>query len=69
LFYRTIPERFTNKHKAPWIGKGYIRIRGRNATPAIAGWDGEGLHFNSMKIKLANEQSSVIIQSDYVIEE
>ena len=42
IFYRTVPERFTNRHKAPWIGRGYVEIA----------------NDNSCKIKLAdfNEQ-------------
>lgn len=31
LYYRTVPERFTNRHKAPWIGRGYIEIAGDNS--------------------------------------
>jgi hypothetical protein len=31
LYYRTVPERFTNRHKAPWIGRGYIEIASDNS--------------------------------------
>ena len=27
LFYRTLPERFTNKHVSPWMTSGYFRIK------------------------------------------
>lgn len=31
IFYRTVPERFTNRHKAPWIGRGYVTISEDNS--------------------------------------
>lgn len=31
LYYRTIPERHTNLHKAPWMGKGYFEIDDGNS--------------------------------------
>ncbi len=67
LYYRTIPERFTNQHKAPWIGKGYIRIKGREATPAIAGWDGDGLEYNQLSVKIGDHEVSTVIDADYVV--
>jgi hypothetical protein len=30
LFYRTIPERYTNLHRAPWLGRGYLSIDEHN---------------------------------------
>jgi len=69
IYYRTIPERFTNCHKAPWIGKGYLRIKGRKIYPNIAGWDGEGFNYQPMKIELTNDKVSTIVDADYVIEE
>lgn len=30
LFYRTIPERFTNNHRSPWLARGYLQIDEEN---------------------------------------
>lgn len=30
MHYRTLPERYTNHHQAPWNGKGYLRINEDN---------------------------------------
>jgi hypothetical protein len=68
IFYRTIPERYTNQHRAPWIGKGYIRIRGNEATPAIAGWDGDGLDYHPMTVQVSGMGLTVSVQTDYVVE-
>lgn len=36
LHYRTIPEKYTNHHVSPWIGKGYFQIDESNAcTPRV----------------------------------
>lgn len=43
MYYRTVPEKFTHKHKAPWIGRGYIKIE-------------EG---NCCKIKIADFNESI----------
>jgi hypothetical protein len=69
IFYRTIPSRYTNQHRAPWIGKGYVRIKGREATPAIAGWNGDGLPFNPMFITFNWGGDSVEVAADYVVVE
>lgn len=36
VYYRTIPEKFTNHHRSPWLAKGYLRIAGDNTvTPRV----------------------------------
>jgi len=66
IFYRTIPERYTNNHKAPWIGKGYLRIIGRDAIPAIAGWN-DPLNFQSYSLTLSDGATMATIQADYTV--
>lgn len=69
IYYRTIPERYTNQHRAPWIGKGYVRIRGREATPAISGWNGDGLEFVPASLIFDDGQTSATVSADYVVVE
>lgn len=69
IFYRTIPERYTNQHRAPWIGKGYVRIRGNQAIPQIAGWDGDGLDFQPYEVLVGDDQLSATFSADFVVEE
>lgn len=69
IFYRTIPSRYTNQHRAPWIGKGYVRIKGSEATPAIAGWNGDGLDYNSASLIFERGGESVSVSADYVVVE
>ena len=68
VFYRTIPEHFTNSHRAPWIGKGYIRIRGNQAIPQLAGWNGDGLDYQKFNVKVENNGHSAVVQADYIVE-
>lgn len=67
IYYRTIPEKYTNQHRAPWIGKGYVRIRGRDSSPAIAGFNGDDLSFVQSKLVFSNDSTSVAISADYVV--
>lgn len=67
VFYRTIPERYTSQHRSPWIGKGYIRVRGREATPAIAGWNGDAHDYVPTTLTLADQHRVVSIAADRVM--
>ncbi len=67
LFYRSMPERFTRCHRAPWIGKGYVKIDGRKATPALAGWNGDGLNFVPGSWVVSSDDGSVRVSADYVV--
>jgi len=69
LFYRTIPERYSNQHRAPWIGKGYVRIMGDVATPAIAGWDGDGETYVPSALVISSAIASVRLASEYRVVE
>lgn len=69
IFYRTIPERYTNQHRAPWIGKGYVRIAGNEATPAIAGWNGDGLEYVPATLVFQGNGAQVGVSADYVVVE
>lgn len=66
VFYRTIPERYTNKHTPPWMGKGYLRIEGNCATPAIDCWN-TSEKFNEKTLIISSGNQSIEIQSDYLI--
>lgn len=39
VYYRTIPERYTNNHKSPWLAAGYFQIDGETnaCTPKLSG--------------------------------
>lgn len=67
IYYRTIPARYTNLHRAPWLGKGYVRIQGGVATPAIAGWDGDGLDYQDAALIVGEGEGAVSVRSDYVV--
>jgi hypothetical protein len=67
IFYRTVPQKYTNQHRAPWIGKGYVRIDGGTATPAIAGFDGDDLDYNPSQIRIQRQDRAVDMDADYVV--
>lgn len=69
IYYRSIPERYTNQHRAPWIGKGYVRINGRTATPAIAGFNGDGLNFVPARLRFVSDFANITVDADYVVED
>lgn len=65
LHYRTIPQRYTNNHRSPWIGKGYFEIDEANqVTPKSAGVN-EKLDFQTNVVEFAG----VKIQADYVLKD
>lgn len=67
IYYRTIPGCYTNQHHSPWLGKGYIRISGNTATPAIAQWDGGDLAYVPGRITVSGNGNSVTLGADYVV--
>jgi hypothetical protein len=69
IYYRTIPEHYTHQHRAPWIGKGYVRIRGRQASPAIAGFNGDDLEYRRASLVVEGNWNSATISADYVVME
>lgn len=69
VYYRTVPEHFTNQHRSPWIAKGYIRIRGNQATPAIAGFQGDGLAYSKSTIRVSSSDAALYLEADYVVQE
>jgi hypothetical protein len=70
VFYRTMPQRYTNQHRAPWIGKGYLRVNDKGeATPAISGWNGDGLEFERASAVLTRGEERVEVETDLVVEE
>jgi hypothetical protein len=63
IFYRTIPERFTNNHRSPWLAKGYLAINERNqVVPKSAGYN-EKLNFIEHSVNV----NGVQVQADYVL--
>jgi hypothetical protein len=65
LYYRTLPERYQHTHYAPWLGKGYIKITGREATPAVTHWSGAGLDYVPYRLKLTGNGQEATVQADY----
>lgn len=62
VHYRTLPERYSNNHRSPWMGKGYLQIdEQNNVTPKIA--FGNDLRLIKDSITLAE----VTIETDYVL--
>jgi len=66
LSYRAIPQKYTRDHVTPWRGKGYLRVHGNTATPAITSWKDERV-YNPYKVIFSNENASVSVQADYVV--
>lgn len=67
IYYRTIPERYGRTHHAPWIGKGYVKITGRDAAPAIAGATGDGLEYVPSGMVLTRGAETAEVAADYVV--
>lgn len=67
VYYRTIPERYQNTHRPPWIGRGYVKIRGNEAQPAVAGWTGDGLRFVQNTMYLSAGEVEASISADYAV--
>jgi hypothetical protein len=65
LYYRTLPERYQHTHYAPWLGKGYIKITGREASPAVTHWSGGGLDYVPYRLKLTGNGQEATVQADY----
>lgn len=66
-YVRTIPERYQSTHRVPWLGKGYVKIRGSAGSPAVAGWTGDGLQFVQNILHISNGKDSVSISADYSV--
>lgn len=63
LYYRTIPERYTNAHRAPWMSRGYFRIDEKNdCCPRIQA-RGEKLELNVNTINVGGAR----VRADYVL--
>jgi hypothetical protein len=67
LYYRTLPERYQHTHRAPWLGKGYVKILGREAKPAVAAWNETDYGFIPNQITLEREGSSATVSADYYV--
>jgi hypothetical protein len=65
LFYRTVPERYTHKTCPPWMVKGYLRINGNTATPALAPWNTAENYCRQTLIV----NNTIEIECDYLIME
>lgn len=68
VYYRTLPERYQNTHYSPWLAKGFVRIRGREAAPAIVGWD-EERNFRHQTLTLSSGSVSASVEADYEVQE
>lgn len=65
LYYRTIPERYSRNHLAPWRGHGYLRIsESGDATPAIAS-PNDILDLYPGSIELAKDEVHVTLEANY----
>jgi hypothetical protein len=63
LYYRTIPQRFTNNHRSPWIGRGYLQIGDDNSvTPKSAGMN-DVLDFQPYTITVGDAK----VEAPYVL--
>ncbi len=63
LYYRSIPERYTNIHRSPWNAKGYFLIGEDNTVKPKSAGVLETLAYNSHELTY----SGVRIQTDYVL--
>ncbi len=65
LYYRSIPQRFTNIHRAPWNSKGYVEIHEDNTVVPKSAGPSEvvaGLTENVITLECGAE-----IRADYVL--
>ena len=64
IFYRTIPQKFTNNHRSPWLAKGYMQIdRDDNICP-------KSLEYGEQPRELVNlqmEVNDIPVCADYLL--
>lgn len=65
LYYRALPTRMA--HTPPWRAKGYLEMRGKEATPKIASWSGAPRDLIPCSVELSSGGKTVSISSDYRI--
>jgi hypothetical protein len=68
-YVRTIPERYQSSHRAPWLSKGYVKIRGNEASPATTSWAGGDVQFVQNVLHISGGGRSVSIAADYSVVE
>lgn len=64
LYYRSIPERFTNTHRTPWNAKGYFSVNGETdeVTPKSAA-PGDRAEFVRNRVRFAGTE----VEADYLL--
>lgn len=67
LFYRTLPMRMARTHMPPWRAKGFLCIRENEATVKLATIR-EEREYNRVTLEFYNEETSVEVDSDYVLQ-
>lgn len=63
VFYRSIPERFTNIHRSPWNAKGYLQITENNAVKPKSAAVRDRLNYNAHQMVYGD----VELDCDYVL--
>lgn len=64
IHYRSIPAKYTNNHRSPWIGKGYFAIGDDNSvTPKSAGVNERLWNLNKQTIRFGDAD----IEADYLL--
>lgn len=70
IYYRTVPNSQCRSHMPPWRAKGYLKITRESINNKIVSWhDPIVKELETAKIKLENDTKSVIIQTDYLVED
>jgi hypothetical protein len=68
LYSRTVPLAGSKNHIAPWRAKGYLKMVGAVARPAVTGWRDELLHdLLPGRVNFCRGGERVTVDSDYLI--
>jgi hypothetical protein len=65
IYYRTVPQKHTDRHMPFWRAKGYLRLNGTTKI-SLASFH-EKLNFNPFAVVFSNGKETVSVQSDYVL--
>lgn len=70
IYYRAVPNSQCRTHMPPWRAKGYLKITRESINNKIVSWyDPIVQELETAKIKLESDTESVIIQTDYLVED
>lgn len=70
IYYRTVPNSQCRTHMPPWRAKGYLKITRESISNKIVSWHDPIIEqLETAKIRLESDSKSVIVQTDYLVED